>query len=368
MGIINNKVAKKFSEKMKQAQNSNFDQWKKFCFTLKVADYWLAQHLSNFVVRELSTHWGLDVASMNTNSSIYDQFFMTEGIYVVKLKCGYGVMEVSSSGEGVNKQSERHLHVPLWKRDAFIAEIEEILPKYNNYSSVELWSSSNRRHFHLSPKYGEREQFVRARDYKLVDDAIQNMLKGPEEYFKRGKEFKETILLYGPPGTAKSTMIRHFAAKYQCDMVITKPEKVLSLSLNRPDDSKPYFVLFEDFDSTKFLTKEGDNSLMSDIGEGADYGTFINWLEGIEPLNNVIVFMTTNHLEKIIESVYRSGRVTRKIEMLPLTNQEIGDFIDPKWKDHIETLDKGALKITMIPDLREVQSVENFNEVVTALG
>lgn len=368
MGIINTKVAKKFSEKVKQAQNSNFDQWKKFCFTLKVGDYWLVQQLSVYVVREFSTHWGLDVASINSDSSIYDHFFMTEGIYILKMKCGYAVMEVSSSGEGVNKQNERFLHVPLWKRDAFIAEIESIIPKYDNYSSVELWSGNSRRHFHLNPKYGEREQFVRASDYKLIDDAIQNMLAGPDEYLKRGKEFKETILLYGPPGTAKSTMIRHFAAKYQCDMVITKPEKVLSLTLNRSDDSKPYFVLFEDFDSTKYLTEEGDTSLLTDIGEGADYGTFINWLEGIEPLNNVIVFMTTNHLDKIIESVYRSGRVTRKIEMLPLTNQEIGGFIDPKWKDHIETLEEGVLKITMIPDLREAQTIEEFNEVVTALG
>lgn len=334
-----------------------------FMFGLELKSWTTQCYVAERIDKRLAMNFSINHDSLIDKN--YDIWMPNKGIYVVKLESGIGFLEVTKA-EKAGDPSVSTIYVPFWRRQALLDEIKGMLPIYVDSTWITMRTGKRHTQDVLSGDFGKHEQFVKKEVYDNVDGVFKSMLEGPEKYQARRKAFKETILLYGPPGTGKSTLARHFASKYGCDITVTKPDQIDTLDTNRRIGEKPLIILMEDFDSATFLCKEKpEGAFMSE--SLIDYGDFINWLDGIQPLNNVIIFLSTNHLEKIIESVHRGGRVDRKVLMDRLSNEEICSFIDEMWQDHVSTLSEGALTISMIPDLRECKTVEEFNETVTLL-
>lgn len=364
------KVTSAIKDNAPKNQNELFNKLKATMFRLEIKEYGVAVEVAKRVVRNLATQWAINRFDVVKGKDIYNSLSFSSGTYIVKLECGYGLLEIEDikSDNGGYHDPKRNLYVPLWKRDALLAELTTWLDVSESFAMITIDTANRSRAFFLDPKYGEIRQFVTKETYDAVEGAFKNMLAGPDEYTKRNKAFKETVLLYGPPGTGKSTLVRSLAAKYQCNVTVTKPQNISRLWMNQSNKGKPFIVLIEDFDSAEYLLKpEYRTDKSGSISmEDEDYGTFINWLEGIEPLNNVIIILTTNHKEKIIESVIRGGRVNRSVFMNRLTNEQICDFLDDKWHDTVMSYEK-PLTISMIPDLQACETEEEFRETVKLL-
>ena len=135
--------------------------------------------------------------------------------------------------------------------------------------------------------------------------------------------YKTGILLYGMPGTGKSSFVKALATKYGRSIINIDIAKLQSIDLNSLAqsilvDEKRYIVLFEDID-TLFLNRT-DTELRS--SENAVINKLLQFLDSNSSPTNVIFIATTNHIERLDSALLREGRFDLKVEVKPLSRPE----------------------------------------------
>ncbi|KAF7792973.1 hypothetical protein EIP86_004078 [Pleurotus ostreatoroseus] len=144
---------------------------------------------------------------------------------------------------------------------------------------------------------------------KIAED-IKAFLSRRQWYADRGIPYRRGYLLYGPPGSGKSSFIQALAGSLNYDICLLNlserglaDDKLIHLLSNAPERS---IVLIEDIDAAfnkrVQTTEDGYQSSVTFSG-------FLNALDGVASGEERIIFMTTNHLERLDPALIRPGRV-----------------------------------------------------------
>ena len=163
---------------------------------------------------------------------------------------------------------------------------------------------------------------------------IESFISKREWYCKHHIPYHYGIILYGEPGTGKSSIAQAIAKEY--DMTITDidtsvpnliPDMIDSIKRNFASLSgRTQILLIEDIDCA-MLTKEYDeNGKM--ITRGSNLGSLLNELDGISAVNNIIYIFTTNHIEKLDPALIRPGRMDLKLEIKYVTFETLNKFLN----------------------------------------
>jgi chaperone BCS1 len=206
--------------------------------------------------------------------------------------------------------------------------------KFYRYTQYDGWSAQA-----ISPRSLDSTYYPQA----LLDDIltdIRTFLDSKEKYAYLGIPYRHGYQLDGPPGTGKSTMILALASH------LNLPLYSMSLQAEGMDGqrlqhmlsqcSKPAIVVFEDIDclnaaKTRDVSPE-DRLTMSDL---------LNAIDGIGAAEDRIIFMTSNHPEKVDVALTRSGRIDRKFHITYAADTELRRFYDnvsqlfaqPSWEE-----------------------------------
>lgn len=136
-------------------------------------------------------------------------------------------------------------------------------------------------------------------------------------YADRGVPYRRGYLLYGPPGTGKTTMVLALAGELKLSVAALS----LSSKLMNDDglrslvDALPAatILLIEDVDC---VFKDERNT---DIKTGVTMSGMLNALDGVSSRDGRVLFLTTNHPERLDPALIRPGRVDRKVELAHAT-------------------------------------------------
>ena len=147
-------------------------------------------------------------------------------------------------------------------------------------------------------------------DKQLATDIIEDIKKfkaSPKWYYERGVPYRRGYLLYGPPGTGKTSFTQAIAGALDLNICY------LNLSGNNLDDDSVSralndtpsnsIILLEDIDG---IFVERDSVTQSK--RGVTFSGLLNALDGIRSQEGRILFMTTNHREKLDPALLRPGR------------------------------------------------------------
>lgn len=151
-------------------------------------------------------------------------------------------------------------------------------------------------------------------------------------YTSRNLPHKSTLLLTGSPGTGKSTLIRSLSSTLNYPMYILDLSSIGSNSmLTRIVSSVPRnsILVLEDIDasSPEVRNRESrDYDKVQEAGSTFTLSGLLNCLDGIIPINDCIVVMTTNHPEVLDPALTRKSRVDHTIEVMEMTDREIRMF------------------------------------------
>ncbi|KAM7327439.1 hypothetical protein ACRRTK_013806 [Alexandromys fortis] len=189
------------------------------------------------------------------------------------------------------------------------------------------------------------EQIGGLDDVKLkLKQCVEWPLKFPQEFARMGLKQPTGLLLYGPPGCAKTTLVRALATSCRCSFVsvsgadlfspyVGDSEKVLSQVFRQARANTPALVFLDEIDSV--LGSRSVGTLGCDARERV-LSALLNELDGVgvrtverrgsksdhqeyqELLHrNVMIVVATNRPDVLDEALLRPGRLDKMIYVPP---------------------------------------------------
>jgi len=140
---------------------------------------------------------------------------------------------------------------------------------------------------------------------------------------KHGLLNKVGILLYGEPGTGKTSFAKMIATELKINNIILVSMSNIESSMNNINQysglnpSVTNLFLFEDIDI--LYGKREDNI---DIEEKKNTQLLLQLLDGVMSVNNSIYIATTNNKDSLDEAIIRKGRFDIEIEMNGISEKE----------------------------------------------
>ena len=141
---------------------------------------------------------------------------------------------------------------------------------------------------------------------------VKGFLEQREWYQSRGIPWRRGYLLYGLAGSGKTTLIRALASDLQMDLYI------VSLASGMDDQRFLYslssvpprsMILIEDA-GTVFEQRKKNESVDNNLS----FSGVLNALDGAASREGWLIFMTTNHKEKLDPALIRPGRADYHLE------------------------------------------------------
>lgn len=153
-------------------------------------------------------------------------------------------------------------------------------------------------------------------DELVLPPAIRDELRatvreffGAAELYRRHRvPHRRGLLLCGPPGNGKTSIIRAIASDVDVPVVVATlhgPQDVHDTreAFERASELAPAVLCFEDLDAL--------------VGDGPGLSQFLNLLDGLEPLEGVLVVATTNRPDRIDPAIAKRPSRFDRVFVIP---------------------------------------------------
>jgi len=169
---------------------------------------------------------------------------------------------------------------------------------------------------------------------RIVAD-IQDFIGSAKWYADRGVPYRRGYLLYGPPGTGKSSFIQALAGHLDYGIaIINLSERGLTDDrLNHLLTIIPQrtLVLLEDVDAAYNNRRKVDTDGYA--GANVTFSGLLNALDGVASAEERILFLTTNHIDRLDEALVRPGRIDMTVRLGNATAYQISALWDRFYGD-----------------------------------
>ncbi|CAI7627661.1 unnamed protein product [Penicillium glandicola] len=193
---------------------------------------------------------------------------------------------------------------------------------------------------------------------RVVAD-VEDFISSSSWYNDRGIPYRRGYLLYGPPGTGKSSFIQALAGELDYDIAILNLSErgltddrlnhLLTIVPNRT------LVLLEDVDAA-FSNRREQSDADGYRGANVTFSGLLNALDGVASAEERIIFLTTNHVERLDEALVRPGRVDMTVRLGEVTRYQVGCLWDRFYED-IDT--DGVYRKLFLDRLQELGLIED---------
>ena len=172
---------------------------------------------------------------------------------------------------------------------------------------------------------------VKWEDIGALVDAKQQLKEAVEWPLKYGKVFAHMnakppkgILLYGPPGTGKTLLAKAVATESEANFISVKgpeflnkwvgeSEKAVRETFRKARQASPCVIFMDEIDSIVPVRGTGGDSNVTE----RVVSQMLTELDGLEPMNDVVVIAATNRPDMIDPALLRPGRFDKSIYVAP---------------------------------------------------
>ncbi|KAI1386838.1 BCS1 N terminal-domain-containing protein [Hypoxylon trugodes] len=204
----------------------------------------------------------------------------------------------------------------------------------------------------------------------IVNDA-KDFLARRQWYVNRGIPYRRGYLLYGPPGSGKSSFIQALAGELDFSVAMVNlseigvtDDKLAFLLTKLPERT---ILLLEDADSAFVNRRKRDSDGYS--GGTVTFSGLLNALDGLSAGEERIAFLTTNHVELLDPALIRPGRVDMTVRIGEATKYQAAQMWDRFYGD-IDTegihRDRFLQRLEELDLFREAKDGESLPRTSTA--
>jgi hypothetical protein len=161
--------------------------------------------------------------------------------------------------------------------------------------------------------------FLKEKDSFLLNSVLNRFKYNKNVYTNLGLPYKFGALLYGEPGTGKSSAINAIASFlqkdiYYLDLTNVKTNDDLKLLFNRVNKEKSTngIIVIEDIDAMTDVVKARTSET---VNTELTLECFLNLLQGTLTQDGTTFLITTNHIENLDPAFYRDGRFDIKLNL-----------------------------------------------------
>lgn len=259
----------------------------------------------------------------------------------------------------------------------------------NNENLTDIYTWSDYWHLSCSREMrGPQTIVLKEGQFKRINEDIRQFRSSSEWYFSKGVPYRRGYLFFGDPGTGKTSIISVLSGIYKAPIYILSingvkgDNAILRAIQSVPNGS---FVLIEDVDAAKNFNKrkpkKRDKVSDSMSGEsnqplaenedslGVTLSGLLNAIDGVGSKDGRILFMTTNHPEKLDEALIRPGRIDVKEEISLFGPDEAKKMIKMFYENATEDqINKAAslIKTPISPAVLQNIFMKNKNDLSLA--
>lgn len=183
---------------------------------------------------------------------------------------------------------------------------------------------------------------------KILED-IKEFLNSYKWYSRLGIPYRRGYLLYGEPGGGKTSLVVAVASSLGmniCILSLQTPGMTDSTLIDLLNSvSSDSVILIEDVDCA-FAKRDKKE----DTSDKLTFSGLLNALDGVGGKDGRIVFMTTNHREKLDKALIRPGRIDYQVEIKKADKQQVGKLFDRFYEGKQFDLSLRQELIDTIPD------------------
>ena len=173
-----------------------------------------------------------------------------------------------------------------------------------------------------APRRPPESVFLTDQARELVADVVRFMTDPAvkDRHRKFGVPYKLNVLLHGPPGTGKTSLIDSVAGQLGSDVFLVQfnaklRDADLAVAMRRVVNHPNPVIVMEDVDCMF-----SDHRKRHDTAKNAlTLSGFLNALDGMSRPEGSVVFLTTNDAECLDPAVTRSRRIDRTLHMAHAT-------------------------------------------------
>ena len=157
-----------------------------------------------------------------------------------------------------------------------------------------------------------------------LTEAVLWPLQYPDSFARLGVNPPRGVLLYGPPGGGKTYLVRALAGTGKLNVFAVKgaelldkwvgeSERAVRELFRRAAEAAPALVFLDEVDALAPRRGQSADSGVADRVVAA----LLTELDGVEPLNEVVVIGATNRPELVDPALLRPGRLERQVYVPP---------------------------------------------------